>query len=91
MATPAQNQAAITAAIQAAAVADAVLLNAFVVTNGSSFSTLIANFQALQGTMSSTLRAAQVAAISAQLSLVLANFATLQSTTFAAETTVPIA
>lgn len=91
MATPAQNQAAITAAIQAAAVADAVLLNSFVVTNGNSFSTLIANFQALQGTMSSTLRAAQVAAISAQLSLVLANFATLQSTTFAAETTVPIA
>lgn len=91
MATPAQNQAAITAAIQAAAVADLALLNAFLGANGASFTTIKANLDTLATNMSSTARAAQVRAIGAELVQVQADFLTLVSTTTAAETAVPLA
>lgn len=91
MATPAQNQAAITAAIQAAATADLSLLNTFATANGPSFTTLMSNLVTLAGEMSDNLRAQQVTGIHDQLNQVLGSFNTLVSTTTAAQTATPLA
>lgn len=89
--SPIQNQAAITAAVQAAAIADLVLLETFLATNGPSFATLSANFSTLAGQMSSLARQQQVTAIMNQLNNALADFNTLISTTTNAITAVPVA
>jgi hypothetical protein len=89
--TPAQDQAAITAAIQAAAVADLALLTAFATANGGNFTTIEANLTTLAGQMSDAARQAEVTAIRAELAQSLADFQTLISTTTAAQTAIPVA
>lgn len=91
MASAAQLQAAATSAIQAEATADLALIQGFLTTNGPSFVTLKANFATLAGALSSTARIAQANLIAAELAQCQADFLTLQSTTTAAQTTVPVA
>lgn len=89
--TPIQNQAAITAAIQAAATADLILLTTFSATNGVNFTTIENNLATLASNMSSIARQQAVQAISSQLSQALINFQTIMSQTTTAETAVAIA
>lgn len=91
MATPVQNQAAITAAIQAAAVADLVLLNAFVSANGAAFNTLLANINTLANNCSSLDRAAKTLQLRTSLMQVLNDFNTLVSNTTTSQTSIPVA
>jgi hypothetical protein len=89
--TPAQNQAAITTAIQAAAAADLALLQTFGVANSPGFNTLETNLTNLATQMSSLSRQQQVQGINAALMHVLGQFNTLISTTTDAKTSVPVA
>lgn len=89
MTTAPQNQAAITAAIQAAATADLTLLQSFASTYGASFTTIENALTALAGSMSDEARGQSVLSIQASLAQALANFQTLISTTNAAQTAVP--
>lgn len=91
MATPAQLQAAATAAIQAEAAADYALIQAFIAANGTTFNTILANITALAGNMASTARQATVTQLGAELQQCKNDFLTLQSTTNAAQTTTPVA
>lgn len=91
MATPAQNLAATTAAIQAAAIADLPLLNGYASANGSAFVAIETSLGTLAGNMSSNARTAEVLAIQTMLAGALAAFNTLVSTTTAAQTVVPVA
>lgn len=90
MATAAQDQAATTAAVQAAATADLVRLNAFSAANGASFTTVSGNLAALAGQLSSSARGQQVLTIKAELDQALADFNTLVSNTTAAKTAIPV-
>lgn len=90
MATAAQDQAATTAAVQAAATADLTRLNAFVVANGASFTAVSNNLATLAGQLSSSARGQQVLTIKAELDQALADFNTLVSTTTAAKTAIPV-
>lgn len=89
--TPAQQQAQITADIQAAATADLSILQAFAASNGASFNTVSTNLNAVANQMSDLARQQQVLNIRAELLQALADFQTLISTTTAAQTAVPIA
>lgn len=91
MTTPTQNQAAITAAIQAAATADLSLLNTFASANGAGFNTLSNNLATLASQMSDLARQEQVQTIQSALQGVLGQFQTLISNTTAAETATPVA
>lgn len=91
MATAAQDQAATTAAIQAAAAADLTRLNAFVAANGASFNTVSTNLATLGTQVSSLARAQQILAIKAELDQALADFQTLISSTTAAKSAIPVA
>ena len=90
MATAAQDQAAITAAIQGAATSDLTRLNTFAAANGPSFNTVSANLATLAGQLSSLGRAQAVLAVKAELDQALADFQTLISATTAAKTATPV-
>lgn len=89
--TPTQNQAAITAAVQAAATADLSLLNTFASANAAAFNSLSNNLAALAGQMSDLARQEQVQSLQAALQGVLGEFQTLISNTTAAQTATPVA
>lgn len=87
--TPAQNQAAVNAALQQAATDDYPLLQAFAAANGSSFTTIENNLTTLIGQVSSVSRISQLTQISNSLAAVLAQFVTLEAATLAAKTATP--
>ena len=89
--TPAQNQAAITAAIQAAATADLALLNTFQTTYGPNFITIENALQTVVNNMSSLARQQQVYLIQQSLVAAQATFTQLVSDTTKAQTATAVA
>lgn len=88
--TAVQDQAAITAAVQAAATNDLTRLQTFSAINGPSFTTVSTNLTTLAGQVSSLARSAQILGIKAELDQALADFNTLIATTTAAKTATPV-
>lgn len=91
MATAAQNIAATTTAIQAAATADLPLLQAYGTANGPAFTNIETTLATLGTTLSSTARQAQIVVISSFLAQALALYNQLVSDTTAAKTATPTA